>query len=105
MRALALAPVGVRPDRQGQGIGSALIRNGIDRARNEGWNAVFVLGEPDYYRRFGFDADAARGYACAYAGECFMVQALGSTHIPRSGRIAYPAPFEDRKSTRLISSH
>ena len=93
MRALALAPVGVRPEHQGRGIGSALIREGLDRARDEGWTAVFVLGDPTYYQRFGFNVDAARGYTCVYAGEYFMVQALGSERIPEFGRIVYPAPF------------
>lgn len=93
MPALALAPLGIRPDHQGRGIGSALVRHGLDRARREGWAAVFVLGEPTYYERFGFDVGAARGYACAYAGEHFMVRALGSERIPESGAIAYPAPF------------
>lgn len=93
MHALALAPVGVRPDHQGRGIGSALIRRGLDRARRGGWAAVFVLGEPAYYGRFGFDVEAARGYACAYAGPHFMIKALGSERVPAFGPIAYPAPF------------
>lgn len=93
MRALALAPVGIRPDHQGRGAGSALVREGLDRAERAGWAAVFVLGEPAFYGRFGFDVDAARGYACAYAGDHFMVRALGPGRIPTSGRIAYPAPF------------
>ena len=95
MRALALAPVGVRPGHQGRGIGSALIREGLERARDGGWAAVFVLGDPAYYGRFGFSVAAAKGYACAYAGDYFMVRALGSRRIPEAGRIVYPAPFAD----------
>lgn len=93
MRALALAPLGVRPDHQRRGIGSALVRRGLDRARRGGWAAVFVLGEPAYYERFGFDLDAASGYACAYAGPYFMIKTLGPAPVPGSGLIGYPAPF------------
>ena len=61
-RALGLAPVSVRPDRQRSGVGSGLVRVG-DAARDESWDAVFVLGDPAFYRRFGFDPEAARGFA------------------------------------------
>ena len=42
--ALALAPVSVIPARQRSGIGSALIQSAVNRARSEGWTAIFVLG-------------------------------------------------------------
>jgi putative acetyltransferase len=93
MRALALAPVGVLPDDQRRGIGSALIRAALKRAKSEHWEAVFVVGEPAYYRRFGFCAEAARGYVCTYAGDFFMVRALGAAALPTTGGIDYPAPF------------
>lgn len=73
---LGLAPVSVRPDRQGSGIGSALIREGIVRARRSGWHAVFVLGEPEYYRRFGFHQELAANFSSPYAGPYFMAQEL-----------------------------
>jgi putative acetyltransferase len=93
MRALALAPVGVLPEHQRRGIGSALIRTALERAQGEAWEAVFVVGEPAYYRRFGFGVEAARGYACTYAGDFFMVRALGTVALPTTGRIDHPAPF------------
>jgi putative acetyltransferase len=93
MRALALAPVGVLPDHQRQGIGSALIRAALERAQGDHWEAVFVVGEPAYYRRFGFCAEAARGHVCTYAGDFFMVRALGAAALPTTGGIDYPAPF------------
>ena len=46
MRALTLSPLGVHPDVQRAGIGSALVRKGLDRARHDEWQAVFVLGSP-----------------------------------------------------------
>jgi putative acetyltransferase len=52
-----LGPVAVRPDRQGQGIGQALIRTGLDRIRALGAQGCVLAGAPGYYGRFGFAAD------------------------------------------------
>ena len=52
-----LGPVAVRPERQRQGIGSALIKAGLERLRKLGSNGCVVLGEPELYERFGFRAD------------------------------------------------
>ena len=54
-----LAPVSVRPDLQQQGIGGALIREGLARLRTLGAKACMVLGNPHYYGRFGFVSDPA----------------------------------------------
>jgi putative acetyltransferase len=91
-RALGLAPVAVVPERQGEGIGSALIRAGLDQARRAGWQAVFVLGEPGYYQRFGFDPALARGFACAYAGPYLMALPLEET-LPATGHVEYAEAF------------
>lgn len=52
-----LGPVAMDPRRQRQGIGSALIRLGLDRLGRRGTRLVLVLGDPAYYRRFGFAAN------------------------------------------------
>jgi putative acetyltransferase len=54
-RVLALGPVGVLPDRQRLGIGTALVAAGIDEARRAGWPLIVVLGHASYYSRFGFE--------------------------------------------------
>ena len=54
-----LGPVSVRPDLQGQGIGSALIREGLARLRDSGAKGCVLLGYPPYYARFGFVLDEA----------------------------------------------
>jgi predicted N-acetyltransferase YhbS len=54
-----LGPIGVRPDLQRTGIGSALMRSGLDQLSELGFPGVFLFGDPGYYARFGF-ADAAR---------------------------------------------
>ena len=59
--ACALGPVAVRPAEQNAGIGSALIRAALDRVVAS-FDLIFVLGNPSYYRRFGFELAAPRGY-------------------------------------------
>ena len=92
-RALALAPVSVLPDRQNAGIGSRLIRAGLERAVRDGWQGVFVLGEPEYYGRFGFDAEAAKGFASPYAGPYFMALALTGELSATMGTIEHAPAF------------
>ncbi|NKB53229.1 MAG: GNAT family N-acetyltransferase [Rhizobiaceae bacterium] len=75
-RGLALAPLSVSPSLQGQGIGSELTRQSLDLARQQGWRSVFVLGDPGYYRRFGFSLEAAKPFQSPYSGEHFMVLEL-----------------------------
>ena len=64
-----LAPVGVTPSAQGQGIGSALIREALARCPAIGWLTVFLLGAPAYYARFGFVLAAPLGLR--YESELF----------------------------------
>lgn len=54
-----LAPLAVLPDQQGHGVGDALVRDGLARVRAAGAKACFVYGDPAYYGRFGFTAEAA----------------------------------------------
>ncbi|MFA6174418.1 MAG: N-acetyltransferase [Kiritimatiellales bacterium] len=49
-----LGPVSVLPERQRQGIGKALIREGLARLKASGANGCLLVGEPAYYKRFGF---------------------------------------------------
>ncbi len=54
-----LAPLCVVPKLHGRGLGSALVRKGLDRVRARGDALCLVYGDPDYYGRFGFRASAA----------------------------------------------
>ena len=49
-----LGPVSVLPQHQRQGIGSALIREGLSLLRARGAQGCVLVGEPAYYQRFGF---------------------------------------------------
>lgn len=52
-----LGPISVAPDRQGEGIGRALIEDGARRARDAGAKGIILLGDPALYARFGFVTD------------------------------------------------
>lgn len=90
--AVGLAPVAVLPDRQRLGVGGALIREGHRLLAAGGASLVFVLGDPDYYTRLGYDLDAAAPFECDYAGPYFMVLRLNE-NAPRGGKVRYPAAF------------
>lgn len=92
-RALALAPLAVIPTRRRRGIGSLLVQTALDRGRRLGWDAVFVLGDPTYYARFGFDARLAVGFTSAYAGPHLMVAPLHGSLPAATGQIDYAAAF------------
>ncbi len=92
-RVAALAPVCVRVDRQGRGIGDSLIRAGLAACREAGIEAVIVLGD-DYYRRFGFDAGLVRGIACAFAGEHFRGLELRAGAFGGVRSLAYAPAFQ-----------
>jgi putative acetyltransferase len=92
--ALALAPMAVRPDRQRRGIGSALVRAGLDLARDRDWRAVIVVGHKGYYPRFGFSAALARPLEAPFSGDAFMALELAPGALQgKKGRMTYPPAF------------
>lgn len=73
-----MGPVAVQPERQGQGIGSALIRAGLEWMRQAGHRLIIVEGNPRYYTRFAFLDATPLGITCQFNPPpgCFMIQAL-----------------------------
>jgi putative acetyltransferase len=95
VRALSLAPLSVRPDRQRRGIGGSLVRRGLDLARQRDWQAVIVVGHPSYYPRFGFSAALARPLAAPFSGDAFMALELAPGALQDgAGRVVYPPAFD-----------
>jgi putative acetyltransferase len=91
-----LGPVAVLSQHRREGIAMRLIERGIARAQVSGWEGIFVLGDPDYYRRFGFAASLVADFASRYAGPHFMALALKADGLPRRrGEVGYPRAFED----------
>ncbi len=54
IRVVGLAPVAVLPEYHRKGVGSRLIRAGLEACREAAYDAVVLLGEPSYYSKFGF---------------------------------------------------
>ena len=94
LRAAGLAPVSVIPDMQGRGVGSALIRAGLDKLATEGFQISFVLGHAEYYPRFGYSPALAAPYVSPFAGAHFMAVHLDSAlALPQRGRADYAPAF------------
>ncbi|UPK04656.1 N-acetyltransferase [Bradyrhizobium sp. 170] len=92
--ALALGPVAVLHEYQRTGFGSRLTRQGIARGEAAGWLGIFVLGDPAFYQRFGFDVDKASGFVSPYAGSHLMALPLGGNELPTdAGIIEHAAAF------------
>lgn len=93
--ALALAPMAVLPEFQNQGVGSALVRRGLEECRRQGHRIVVVLGHPAFYPRFGFSPKLAASLDSPFSGrESFMALELVPGALEGvAGRVQYPPPF------------
>ncbi|MGY6710669.1 MAG: GNAT family N-acetyltransferase [Rhizobiaceae bacterium] len=88
-----VGPVSVRPDRQSEGIGSALMRTGIGRLKGAGAKGCVLEGDPAYYRRFGFVL-ARRLHYAEGSPEYFQVLELSSAEP--SGLVTFHPAFAAR---------
>jgi len=94
--AAALGPLAVGPPAQGRGIGSALVRAGLERCPGQGWRAVFLLGNPAYYERFGFAPAGPLGllYGSEALERAFQVRELAPGALAGCrGRVRYHEAF------------
>ncbi len=90
---LGLAPMAVLPEHQSQGVGALLVREGLATCAAQRVGFVVVLGEPEYYGRFGFERASARGLDNEYgADEAFMVLELVPGSLPAQGGLVRYAP-------------
>jgi putative acetyltransferase len=90
--AVGLGPMCVDPWVRKEGIGGALVRNGLMAMKNSGAPIVFVLGHADYYPRFGFSTEAASEFATPVKGPNLMAIRL-RFGPPMSGRLIFPDAF------------
>jgi putative acetyltransferase len=96
-RGAGLAPLAVRPAVQRRGIGSQLMQAAIAHARTAGYGFMVLLGDPAYYRRFGFRTAATLGLACEFEApeEAFMALELAPGALAgASGLVRYEPEFD-----------
>jgi putative acetyltransferase len=94
VNAAALAPMAVQLDRRCRGIGSKLVETGLQMVRDRGYEAVIVLGHPDYYSRFGFSASLTASLVAPFSGKAFMGLELVPGSLSGSrGSVTYPDAF------------
>ena len=91
-----LGPLAVVPEWQRRGIGSAIVRNGLQRLQDAGVNHVYVLGDPAYYGRLGFRAETCvlppYKLPPEWAG-AWQSRNLTNGEMPRSGNLLLPRPW------------
>lgn len=98
-RAVGLAPVGVLPEHQGKGVGSALVRAGCEECERRGSPLVILLGHPEYYGRFGFVPAKPFGVEHPFGpdvpDEAFMLRFAGE-NFPANARglVRYAPEFD-----------
>ena len=94
--ALALGPLAVLPGWQGHGVGSRLIRAGLDACLAAGQPVVFVVGAPRFYSRFGFVEAAPMGlvWDAGTVGDAWQVAELTRGALRgRTGIVSYRPEF------------
>lgn len=92
---IILAPIGVKPEFQKQGVGSALIRKGLKIAKELNYSHVFLIGHPTYYPKFGFEPARPHGFELIQfnvPNEVFMVAHLRED-VKLDGELRYPDSF------------
>lgn len=97
--AALLAPLAVTPAWQRRGVGSALVRAGLQHMTTHGIATALVLGDPAYYGRFGFVAEAAIAPPYPLPAEwrpAWQSRRLGERDAAISGQLVVPAPWRER---------
>jgi putative acetyltransferase len=95
---MALAPMAVSNVLQHQGVGSALVRAGLEQCRQQGATAVVVLGHPGYYPRFGFSPASEFNVRCPWQvpdNTFMLLQLNGAPLNGDNSKVIYPAAFND----------
>ena len=87
-----LGPMSAKPGLQKSGIGSYLVRTGLEELDMLGETIVFVLGHQNYYPRFGFEPGTAAPFTSPWSGPHFMAIRLAPGG-PASGTLTYPRAF------------
>ena len=92
---VAVGPIGVLPDQQGRGIGSALMNASIAAAEAADVPLLVLLGAPEYYGRFGFRPARELGVLSPEPewGDAFQARPLSAYDESVAGRFRYASAF------------
>ena len=96
VKIMGLAPMAVAPEMQRRGVGSELVRAGLERCRNLAVDAIVVLGHAEYYPRFGFVPASRFGLKSEYSvpDDVFMAIELKPRALDgKSGAVRYHPAF------------
>ena len=96
LKLIGLAPMAVLQKYQNQGIGTQLVKAGIELCKSKDYDAIVVLGHPNYYPRFGFVPSVAHGIKSEYEvpDEAFMILELKKNSLKgNQGVIKYHEIF------------
>ena len=103
----SLSPLAVVPDRQGRGIGAALIRRGLRELDERGVPLVFLEGDPRYYARAGFSRAGEHGFrkpSLRIPDAAFQVLRLSAYEPWMTGTFVYSGTFWDHDCVGLRDS-
>ncbi len=92
-----LAPMAVLPGWQKKGVGTLLVKEGLKQCQDAGYDAVVVLGHPDYYPRFGFIPSVKYGITSEYdvPEEVFMAKEINKGALANCrGTVKYHETFK-----------
>ncbi|MGI3165302.1 GNAT family N-acetyltransferase [Pseudooceanicola sp. 200-1SW] len=92
---VALSPLGVLPQWRSKGIGSELVRYGLDAARRAGARAITVLGDGRYYQRFGFTYKSAENLETPYCGDQTLLYPIAAGTAFAAEKLVYPAAYRE----------
>jgi putative acetyltransferase len=99
IKGMGLAPMAVLPEMQRRGIGTQLVKTGIENLKKTQCPFIIVLGHPEYYPRFGFERASLYGIKCQWKGipdEVFMILWLDKSATPPvSGLAKYREEFNE----------
>ncbi|MGD0917923.1 MAG: N-acetyltransferase [Thermodesulfobacteriota bacterium] len=99
IKGMGLAPMAVLPEMQRQGIGTQLVKKGIEELRRFQCPFIIVLGHPEYYPRFGFERALLYGVKSQWEGipdDVFMILWLDTSKAGQvSGLAKYREEFNE----------
>lgn len=97
-RLAGLGPMAVHPDHRKKGVGKLLVEEGCKQCQKAGYDAVVVLGEAEYYARFGFVPSVAYGIVSSYdvPDDIFMIKELKKGGLKGvQGTVSYHELFKE----------